>query len=94
MDREGFGLGHGTDPSSRTVRRTSDTEDKQFILSDGSSLNWWRAMYGTSIALPPPAPGFLPAAAARVLMYVCVCMRAQRGGGGGVFNQLQISELV
>lgn len=64
----GVWLRHGTDPSSKAVRRTSDTEDKQFILSDGSFLNWWQAIYGTSIALPPL--GFLPAAADHVLVYV------------------------
>lgn len=77
MDREGFGLGHGTHPSSRTVRRTSDTEDKQFILLDGIFLNWWRAIYGTSIALPPL--GFLSAAADHVLVYVCALTKEAGG---------------
>lgn len=34
-------------------------------------------MHGTSIALPPP--GFLPAAADRVLVYVCVLTKEARG---------------
>lgn len=35
-------------------------------------------MRGTSIALPPP--GFLPAAANHVLVYVCVLTKEARGG--------------
>lgn len=87
MDRAGFALAHGTDPSSRTRRGTSDTEDKRFIPSDGSCLHWWQALYGTSIDLPPL--GFLPAAAGHVLL----CARSPSGQRGAV-NQLQISELV
>lgn len=87
MDRAGFGSAHGTDPSSRTRRRTSDTEDKRFIPSDGSCLNWWQALYGTSIDLPPL--GFLPAAADHVLLRV-----RSPSGQRGVVNQLRISESV